>query len=723
MRKQTVVNATKILFKEGPVKFIKHTVYHINYMNKKKNNGFKYSMKDVLFINGCPIDYCERYRVHHKMEELIANNLTVDEVVPSQLYEDTIKYYRAFVIYRAPWTEHLDKFVKLCKENNKIVFYDIDDLVFDLKYTNNIKELDKLSKEHRDEYDDGVIRYGKMLDCCDYGITTTKVIAEEMKKHVKDACIDKNIASLDMQFYSEKAIKNVEKDSDKIIIGYASGSVTHNADFQMISSAIKKIMDKYDNVYFNFIGAISIPDDYKKYRDRIIVSPFVDFKQLPAVLRKIDINLAPLEDTFFNSAKSSIKWMEAAFVKIPTVASDVGNFRDCITDGVDGYLCKENEWYDKIEKLVIDSNHRKEMGENAYKTVYSSYTPITSGHTVADFIKSKLNKNIMFIIPSANISGGVMVATKHAAILKKHGYDVSLLNTDLDTKNVKRIYDNGTYINVISMIGLLPDQEIDVLVGTMWFTITYAKSYPKCNKIKYLVQGKESQFYGADRVDMLLANATYRKIPNVEYLTVSKWCQNWLKNEFDVDAKYVPNGIDLSIFPYKERNFANKINILIEGDSSSFYKNVDESFKIANKLDKNKYNIIYLSYNAKQKEWYNVDKSYNKVNHDEVYKIYQEADILLKSSYLESFSYPPLEMMATGGIAVVVPNDGNIEYLTDEENCLMYELGNIDEAIGKIERISNDRKLREKLIKNGKKTAEERSWDKIEKSIIDLYEK
>ena len=163
MRKQTVVNATKILFKEGPVKFIKHTVDHINYMNKKKNNGFKYSMKDVLFINGCPIDYCERYRVHHKMEELIANGLTVDEVVPSQLYEDTIKYYRAFVIYRAPWTEHLDKFVKLCKENNKVVFYDIDDLVFDLKYTNKIKELDKLSKEQREEYDDGVVRYGKIV--------------------------------------------------------------------------------------------------------------------------------------------------------------------------------------------------------------------------------------------------------------------------------------------------------------------------------------------------------------------------------------------------------------------------------------------------------------------------------------------------------------------------------------------------------------------------------
>ena len=41
--------------------------------------------------------------------------------------------------------------------------------------------------------------------------------------------------------------------------------------------------------------------------------------------------------------------------------------------------------------------------------------------------------------------------------------------------------------------------------------------------------------------------------------------------------------------------------------------------------------------------------------------IYSECDILLKSSWLESFSYPPLEMMATGGYCIVAPNDGNKE--------------------------------------------------------------
>ena len=80
-------------------------------------------------------------------------------------------------------------------------------------------------------------------------------------------------------------------------------------------------------------------------------------------------------------------------------------------------------------------------------------------------------------------------------------------------------------------------------------------------------------------------------------------------------------------------------------------------------------------------------------------------------------------MMCTGGISVVAPNEGNVEYLVDGENCLMYEPGNIDEAVEKIELIRNDKKLRDKLIKNGRKTAESREWDKIEKDIVDLYEK
>lgn len=128
-----------------------------------------------------------------------------------------------------------------------------------------------------------------------------------------------------------------------------------------------------------------------------------------------------------------------------------------------------------------------------------------------------------------------------------------------------------------------------------------------------------------------------------------------------------------------------------------------------------------MSYQGGAKEWYYVDKILQRVPHDEVGKIYQSCDILLKTSILESFSYPPLEMMATGGIAVVVPNSGNIEYLRNEENCLFYSLGNIDEAVKQIERLLNDSKLRKKLIEGGLKTAYNRDWSNIESEIVNMY--
>ena len=251
--------------------------------------------------------------------------------------------------------------------------------------------------------------------------------------------------------------------------------------------------------------------------------------------------------------------------------------------------------------------------------------------------------------------------------------------------------------------------------------IYFAKEYPKVDKIAYLVQNFETNFLNYGNYNKQIANTTY-SFDDVEYLTISKWCESWLVNDFERKVKYAPNGIKLEQFPVTKRNFDGKIRILVEGNSDDYYKNVDESFKIVEKLDKNQYEIKYLSYQGEPKKWYYVDEFLHKVPYDEVGKIYNSADILIKSSILESFSYPPLEMMATGGIAVVAPNDGNVEYLKDKENCLLYELGNIEDAIEKIEMIRSDSNLRNKLIDGGLETAKSREWEKIEKEILCLYE-
>ena len=104
-----------------------------------------------------------------------------------------------------------------------------------------------------------------------------------------------------------------------------------------------------------------------------------------------------------------------------------------------------------------------------------------------------------------------------------------------------------------------------------------------------------------------------------------------------------------------------------------------------------------------------------------VAEVYQECDILLKTSILESFSYPPLEMMATGGMVVAVPNGGNEEYLVSGENCLMYKQGDIEEAVKAIETLCSDEVLRHQLYVHGLETAEKREWSLLEEKIEEFY--
>ena len=218
------------------------------------------------------------------------------------------------------------------------------------------------------------------------------------------------------------------------------------------------------------------------------------------------------------------------------------------------------------------------------------------------------------------------------------------------------------------------------------------------------------------------ANQKYSPKVDVQFLTISKWCEKWLKEDYEQEARYLPNGIHTENYTPVKRDFSGKVRILIEGDCGVYYKNVDESFRITNQLDHSKYEIWYMSYNAEPKDWYHVDKFLHKIPFSEVADVYRQCHILLKTSFLESFSYPPLEMMATGGYAVVVPNDGNQEYLVDGENCLLYPCGDLDAGLAAIERISTDSRLRETLYHGGLETAGVRDWKSLEQDVLKFYD-
>ncbi len=714
------------------------------------------SFFDVMFVNGCDysVPHPVRYRVGHQVEQLRAAGLSCGVVDAWNLRDDHLRHARTFIFFRCPVTDEVERFIGEAKRLNKRVLYDIDDLVFDTCYTDAIPYVQSLTGDDRVLYDEGVVRMGKTLSLCEGAITTTEALAEELARYVPLVFVNRNTASDDMLMLSNDAVfrrdelplyeesKLCKGDRKKhslavkrryerqgvVKMGYFSGSITHNADFEIIMRAVAAVMKARDNVKLVLVGELDVPIELESLRDRIEFVPFCDWKRLPYLIAGVDINLAPLQDTLFNRAKSENKWVEASLVKVVTVASNVGAFSRMIEHDETGVLCgSEEDWERELLRLVDSADDRERIAANAHAYCVRYCTTINTGHRVADFIRAHQTPNIAMVMPSLNTSGGVLVVLKHGAMLQEAGYDVLFVNTD-DTLEWADF--EGRRFPVLNrcvpsgMLDRCPfSGRIDNGVATLWDTLDFLRRYPNVGKKSYIVQNFETDFYEPGDPLRQHANATYAaRYDDVVYLTISPWCSEWLKQEYGVVPRFAPNGIDVERFYSQKRDFQDRrCRILIEGDCGSEYKNVDESFEITNRLDSEKFEIWYMSYTGTTKPFYRIDRNLGAVAHEEVGDVYRQCDILLKTSILESFSYPPLEMMATGGYVVAVPNGGNSEYLVHEENCLLYSAGKIDDAIAAIHRIYDDRELRDSLYEGGIATARARDWTSIKEQVLDLY--
>lgn len=243
------------------------------YILKRKNgsalNSHKYEpFMDVLFINGCDptaAPHPPRYRIAHQQEQLLANNIVSNEVFYTDLRMEQVRNYRVFIFFRCPFTPLIGSFIEEAKRLHKTVLFDVDDLVIDTKYTDNIPFVKSLESDDKKIYDDGVQRMGKTLSLCDAAITTTERLAQELRNYVPEVFINRNRASERMLRLSEKFLQEKGEcrgtldgiggnGPDLVHIGYFSGSITHNADFEMILPALLRILEEYENVRLHIVG-------------------------------------------------------------------------------------------------------------------------------------------------------------------------------------------------------------------------------------------------------------------------------------------------------------------------------------------------------------------------------------------------------------------------------------------------------------------------------------
>ncbi len=104
-----------------------------------------------------------------------------------------------------------------------------------------------------------------------------------------------------------------------------------------------------------------------------------------AELATSQIGLMPLADDEWSRGKCGFKLIQYMALEIPAISSPVGLNNTIIEDGINGYFANSTtEWYNAIEKLMLDKALRKKMGGAGRKKIIEHYSLVSNE---ANFIR------------------------------------------------------------------------------------------------------------------------------------------------------------------------------------------------------------------------------------------------------------------------------------------------------------------------------------------------
>lgn len=362
---------------------------------------------NILFISGIDGD-TRRYRCLHHQEQLALHGITstLRAADDRQLYVDATTH-DLFILHRVGYSELIGDLLAIGQQRNLPVVFETDDLIFEPTLYSAIAFLDTLSPEAAQRFRASLHAQAQTFARCAYVLTTTQYLADAAAAHGKQAFIQRNACSATMLHTAASAytlrqqrrnasslqnphefpLSHRERGSGgEVVIGYFSGTGSHNRDFALITPALLTVLQRYPQVWLHVSGHLALDRRFEPYAARIRRAGFVPWQELPHLLAQVDINLAPLElDNPFCQSKSEIKYSEAALVGVPTVASPTEAFVYAIQPGETGLLAATtDEWVAALSRLIADPAERQRLGEQARRQIYAHYAPEPRSHELLE---------------------------------------------------------------------------------------------------------------------------------------------------------------------------------------------------------------------------------------------------------------------------------------------------------------------------------------------------
>lgn len=191
---------------------------------------------------------------------------------------------------------------------------------------------------------------------------------------------------VDTTRYEVKNPEITELNDAPVVIGWI-GSPTTLRYLEQLLPVIEKLSKVY-NIQIKVVGGVLTSD----FDGEVIHEAWSEKTETNSV-RSFDIGVMPLEKDDWEKGKCAYKLIQYMACAVPAVATKYGANIDVIQHGKTGFLASSNEdWYNYLEKLIVDKSLRVSMGTAGRKRVEKYYSLKNASITLIEEF-NRLTKN------------------------------------------------------------------------------------------------------------------------------------------------------------------------------------------------------------------------------------------------------------------------------------------------------------------------------------------
>ena len=549
---------------------------------------------DALFIDGTNGTSSTPYRVfriaHGLAEEGWSVRCVKGEDILTLMQEDLRPRFAIF--HRAPYWSPFIEFVEKLRNCGSTIVFDIDDLVFDEAVIPYIDGFRHLQEDQKQAFLNGVSAYRAFILNADMCTSTTSFLVDEMRKigvptyRVPNSISSENIRLFESINYQRKGRPN------PFVVGYYSGTKTHQADFAVAAPALIEFMKAHPDVVFRIVGEF----DLNAWPELVNWQFIHRAGDIPRVTRvglmphdvmvrdqfNCDIILAPLEmQNPFCEAKSELKFFEASLAKVPVIASatqtfieasDGGRLAHLVTTTEDWLqaLCEVHDNYTAaltrahVAHDYVKHHYSQRFAANAALDAYEHFISSRDG-SLASAITSSTSSlaDVGVILPDfTGPSGGHRKIFTVCQALERSGYKVklyfySIRSAKIIARDIER-YFGPLDANIVSFDGNVDNHR--AIICTQWKSAYDARLVKFNGKILYFIQDFEPMFYAVGS-DFLRAMTTYSM--SFQMICYGKWVAAKLADELGVNASVIPFTLDHATYQRPTTEVDRDIDILV----------------------------------------------------------------------------------------------------------------------------------------------------------------